>query len=161
MVGPVNSGKSSTFNRLLGFERSIVSSSPGTTRDMISSELFYESSSFNVVDTAGIRETFDSVEKRGIGFSISEIDRSDLVLGVFEKGDVGPLGYFKDLCSKNKKNFISIQNKIDLESADKDSFDCYISAKTGEGFDVLIKLIGDSFKDKVKKEDYKLSLIHI
>jgi tRNA modification GTPase len=155
LVGPVNSGKSSTFNRLLGFERSIVSSSPGTTRDMISSELFYESSSFNVVDTAGIRETFDSVEKRGIGFSISEIDRSDLVLGVFEKGDVGPLGYFKDLCSKNKKNFISIQNKIDLESADKDSFDCYISAKTGEGFDVLIKLIGDSFKDKVKKEDYK------
>ena len=51
LVGPVNSGKSSTFNRLLGFERSIVSSSPGTTRDMISSELFYESSSFNVVDS--------------------------------------------------------------------------------------------------------------
>ena len=39
--------------------------------------------------TAGIRETFDSVEKRGIGFSISEIDRSDLVLVSFEKGDVG------------------------------------------------------------------------
>ena len=155
LVGPVNSGKSSTFNRLLGFERSIVSSSPGTTRDMIGSELFYESSSFNVVDTAGIRETFDSVEKKGIDFSISEIDRSDLVLGIFEKGDVELLGYFKDLCSKNKKKFISIQNKIDLESADKKSFDCYISAKTGEGFDVLIKLISDSFKDKVKKEDYK------
>ena len=79
-VGPVNSGKSSTFNRLLGFERSIVSETPGTTRDMISSELFFESNVFNVVDTAGVRETFDAIEKRGIDISISEIKNSDLVL---------------------------------------------------------------------------------
>ena len=46
LVGPANSGKSSVFNRLLGYERSIVSNVPGTTRDMISSEMFYESSSF-------------------------------------------------------------------------------------------------------------------
>ena len=111
LVGPVNSGKSSTFNRLLGFERSIVSSSPGTTRDMISSELFYESNVFNVVDTAGVRETDDGVEKRGIDFSIAEINKSDLVLGVFEKGDVGPLGYFKDLCSKNKKILFQFKTK--------------------------------------------------
>ena len=155
LVGPVNSGKSSTFNRLLGFERSIVSSAPGTTRDMISSELFYESNTFNVVDTAGIRETYDDVEKRGIGFSIAEVDRSDLVLGVFEKSDVSSLDYFRDLCIKNEKKFISIQNKIDIQSPDKQFFDCCISAKTGEGFDVLIKLINKSFKDSTKKEDYK------
>ncbi len=155
LVGPVNSGKSSTFNRLLGFERSIVSNSPGTTRDMISSELFYESNSFNVVDTAGVRETANSVEKRGIDFSFSEIDKSDLVLGVFEKCDVESLDYFKDLCNKKGKSFISIQNKIDITSPDRGVFDCCISAKTGEGFDVLIKLIGENFKDGVKKEDYK------
>ena len=155
LVGPVNSGKSSTFNRLLGFERSIVSSTPGTTRDMISSELFYKSNTFSVVDTAGIRETDDGVEKRGISFSIAEVDRSDLVLGVFEKNDVSSLGYFRDLCIKNEKKFISIQNKIDIQSPDKQFFDCCVSAKTGEGFDVLIRLINESFKDFVKKEDYK------
>ena len=51
------------------------------------------------------------LKKRGIGFSISEIDRSDLVLGVFEKGDVGPLDYFKDLCSKNKKILFQFKTK--------------------------------------------------
>jgi len=155
LVGPVNSGKSSTFNRLLGFERSIVSSVPGTTRDMISSELFYESNVFNVVDTAGVRDAVDGVERKGIDFSIAEVNRSDLVLGIFEKSDTSSLDYFRDLCGKGGKKFISIQNKIDIESPDRQVFDCCISAKTGEGFDVLIKLINESFKDFVKKEDYK------
>ena len=57
LIGPVNSGKSSVFNRLLGFERALVSKTPGTTRDLISSELFYEASSFSVFDSAGIRVT--------------------------------------------------------------------------------------------------------
>ena len=52
LVGPVNSGKSSVFNRLLGFERAIVSDVPGTTRDIVNGELFYESSSFSVFDSA-------------------------------------------------------------------------------------------------------------
>ena len=66
LVGPVNSGKSSVFNRLLGFERAIVSDIPGTTRDIISSELFYESNVFSVFDSAGLRETKDVVEEAGI-----------------------------------------------------------------------------------------------
>ena len=153
LIGPVNSGKSSTFNRLLGFERSIVSDAPGTTRDMISSELFFESNSFKIVDTAGIRETVDVVEKRGIDISISEIDNSDLVLGVFEGDDVDKVGFFKKLC--NKKNFISIQNKIDVDAPNKNDFDCCISAKTGSGFDVLIKMINNAFKLSVEKKNYK------
>ena len=57
LVGPANSGKSSVFNRLLGFERAIVSDIPGTTRDIVSSELFYESNSFSIFDSAGLRDT--------------------------------------------------------------------------------------------------------
>lgn len=153
LVGPVNSGKSSTFNRLLGFDRSIVSEKPGTTRDMINSELFFESNTFNIVDTAGIRETVDIVEKRGIDISISEINNSDLVLGVFEGVDIDDVNFFKNLC--NKKSFISIQNKIDVDVPNTNDFDCCVSAKTGEGFDVLIKMIGGVFESSVKKEDYK------
>ena len=153
LVGPVNSGKSSTFNRLLGFERSIVSETPGTTRDMISSELFFESNVFNVVDTAGVRETFDVIEKRGIDISISEIKNSDLVLGVFEGGDIDSVDFFKKLCGEKK--FISIQNKIDVNLANNSGFDCCVSAKTGVGFDVLIKMINDNFKPSSMKKNHK------
>ena len=66
LIGPVNSGKSSVFNRLLGFERALVSNTPGTTRDLISSELFYEASSFSVFDSAGIRDTKDKIEEAGL-----------------------------------------------------------------------------------------------
>ena len=77
LVGPVNSGKSSVFNRLLGFERALVSNIPGTTRDLVSSELFYESSVFSVFDSAGIRETDDVIEGAGIKVSLSQIQEAD------------------------------------------------------------------------------------
>ena len=153
LVGPVNSGKSSTFNRLLGFDRSIVSGVPGTTRDMISSELFFNSNVFNVVDTAGVREAVDDVEKMGIDISISTMVEADLVLGIFEGGDFDSVDFFKSLCGEN--NFISIQNKIDIRGSDKKNFDCCVSAKTGEGFDVLMKMINESFESGVKESDYK------
>ena len=98
LVGPANSGKSSVFNRLLGYKRSIVSNMPGTTRDMISSEMFYESSSFSVLDTAGVRSTDDLIEKKGIDISMQEIKSSDLVLGVFENNNIKNMSFFKSLC---------------------------------------------------------------
>ena len=78
LVGPVNSGKSSVFNRLLGFERAIVSDIPGTTRDIISSELFYESNTFSIYDSAGLRKTNDLVEEIGIKNTLKEIKSAGL-----------------------------------------------------------------------------------
>ena len=153
LVGPVNSGKSSVFNRLLGFERAIVSDLPGTTRDIISSELFFESSVFSIQDSAGIRKTDDKIEEAGIGLSLSEIKSVDLVVGVFDKPDKSLIKNFKDL--SHEKCFISIQNKIDINEKDNKLFDCCVSAKTGEGFDELKKLILSSFKKDIKKDDYK------
>ena len=153
LVGPVNSGKSSVFNRLLGFERAIVSDLPGTTRDIISSELFFESSVFSIQDSAGIRKTDDKIEEVGIGLSLSEIKSVDLVVGIFDKPDKSLIKNFKDL--SHEKCFISIQNKIDINEKDNKLFDCCVSAKTGEGFDELKKLILSSFKKDIKKDDYK------
>ena len=151
LAGPVNSGKSSVFNRLLGFERAIVSNTPGTTRDMIGSELFYKSNSFSIYDTAGIRKTSDVIEKRGIDISISEIKNADLVLGIFENNNPDEIDYFKKMCGD--KNFICIQNKSDLNKKDVD-FDCSVSAKTGEGFAELKSLIEKSFKSDIKNNEY-------
>ena len=161
LVGPVNSGKSSVFNRLVGFDRAIVSSTPGTTRDMIESEVFYESNSFSVFDTAGVREAEDLVEKAGIEISLSKIKESDLVLGVFEDFNADVVDYFKGLCKKG--SFFSIQNKIDINKTVDGCFDCCVSAKTGQGFDALKSLIKSRVLGGVKevKYDYLIRDRHV
>ena len=152
LVGPVNSGKSSVFNRLLGFERAIVSDIPGTTRDIISSELFYESNVFSVFDSAGLRETKDVVEEAGIKNTLNEIKNTDLVVGVFECYSKSVIDEFKSLAGDNK--FVCIQNKVDINIKKDDCFDCCVSAKTGEGFEVLKEIIVNSFNSKVDKKKY-------
>jgi len=124
LVGPVNSGKSSVFNRLLGFERAIVSITPGTTRDIISSELFYESSVFSIQDSAGIRETDNKIEGVGIDLSLSQIKSADLVIGVFDLFDKSLIKSFKDL-AKNT-SFIAVQNKTDINKKNLECFDCCV-----------------------------------
>ena len=134
-VGPVNSGKSSVFNRLLGFERALVSNVPGTTRDLIESEVFYNDLSFSIFDSAGLRDTEDLIEARGMALAVDEIENVDVVVGVFEKNDPAVMARFSEM-AKNKI-YIQVLNKIDLGASDASDFDCYLSAKTGEGFDLF------------------------
>ena len=142
-IGPPNSGKSSLFNRLLGFDRALVSDVPGTTRDLIESEVFYNNSSFKVLDSAGIRETVDVVESKGIELAVNQIKNADVVVGVFDSVDPLVLLEIKSIASDNV--FISVLNKLDLGLKDKGAlFDVSLSAKTGEGVVELKKKISSA-----------------
>ena len=98
-VGPVNSGKSSVFNRLLGFERALVSEKPGTTRDLVESEIFYNEA-FSISDTAGLRETDDVVESKGMQFALEQLNNVDLVVGIFDSDEGSILDRFLSFLKK-------------------------------------------------------------
>ena len=152
-VGPPNSGKSSLFNRLLGSDRALVSDIPGTTRDLIESEVFYNNSSFGVLDSAGIRSTEDVVEGRGIGLAVAQIKNVDVVVGVFDSLCAKKLSEIKALAGS--KHFIAVLNKIDLGVVDNAGlFDVMVSAKNGDGISELkdkISLVSENVKPDGQK----------
>ena len=82
LTGPVNAGKSTLFNRLVGFERAIVSDQEGTTRDVVSEALHWDGFAVRLEDTAGLRKTVDPVEKAGIERSSRAQESADLVIRV-------------------------------------------------------------------------------
>ncbi|GDX81344.1 tRNA modification GTPase MnmE [Deltaproteobacteria bacterium] len=90
LSGPVNAGKSSLFNALLGRERAIVSAAPGTTRDAVEAPLQLESMRIVLVDTAGERETEDVVEATGVAHAAAERAAADLVLRCVPPGAEAP-----------------------------------------------------------------------
>jgi tRNA modification GTPase len=139
--GPPNTGKSSLFNRLLGFERALVSSIPGTTRDLIDSEMFYNSVNMELVDSAGVRNTSDSIEAEGVALSSAEIQDSELILVVLDHNTEAHIGNFKSMVLK--KNHLMVFNKSD-EKNPTEEYDCVVSAKSGKGVQGLKKMIFDS-----------------
>ena len=84
LAGPVNAGKSSLFNALLGQERAIVSPAPGTTRDYVEARTEWAGVAVTLIDTAGARETVDDVERRGMALADARIARADVVLWLSE-----------------------------------------------------------------------------
>jgi tRNA modification GTPase len=149
--GPPNTGKSSLFNRLLGFDRALVSDVPGTTRDLIDSEMFYNSVNLELVDSAGIRDTSDLIELRGVELSKSELVETDVVLVVFDKHTEVFVPEFVSLLGGKK--YLLVFNKLD-ESSPLGDFDCLVSAKTGEGIqdlkDMVLPLVKNSSTDSEK-----------
>jgi len=117
--------------------------------------LFYESSSFSVFDSAGLRDTDDFVEGVGIKNTLKEIKNADLIVGVFEVYNKDMIDKFKNLSKGNK--FICVQNKIDINSKEEGFFDCCVSAKTGDGFESLKQIIVNFFNSGigVKQEKHK------
>ncbi|MEG0319319.1 MAG: tRNA uridine-5-carboxymethylaminomethyl(34) synthesis GTPase MnmE [Niameybacter sp.] len=115
IVGQPNVGKSSLLNALLEENKAIVTDIPGTTRDVVEAYLNIDGMPFLLLDTAGIRETDDVVEKIGVERSKESIEKADLILMLIDSSralDTEELTIIEEI---NNKNVIFILNKVDLE----------------------------------------------
>lgn len=118
IVGPVNAGKSTLLNSLLGKNRALVSNQAGTTRDTVEAGLSYDGMTWTFVDTAGLRETDNHIEQAGIIKSLEEAEQSDILLAVFDSSrDLTheEQSVMRDIIEKHAGKIIISLNKSDLE----------------------------------------------
>lgn len=141
LVGAPNVGKSSLMNALLDKDRAIVSDIPGTTRDLLEDHLRLNGLNFRLVDTAGIRDTAESIEAEGIRRSKKALKESDLTLLILDASRPNEEESLSLLCEISPQKTIIVWNKIDLITDDLPDFSLphviSLSAKHKIGLDKL------------------------
>lgn len=159
IIGKPNVGKSSLMNRLLMENRAIVTDIPGTTRDVIQENMMIRNIPVILIDTAGIRETDDKIEKIGIEKSKETFNDADLILFLLNSGDVIADEDYNIMNRVTNKNVLVLLNKSDMDRkietdrikeilGDKTFLDT--SMETGQGVEEL--------KDIIEKMVYKGNL---
>ena len=141
LVGAPNTGKSTLLNQLLGEDRAIVSPIAGTTRDVIEETLNIEGILFRLIDTAGIRETTETIEAMGIARSMQKIEQAQIVLCMADAEDTQSLTDTENWIQSLKtqypdKHLILLVNKSDLNPTIQTA-GFLVSAKNGEGISEL------------------------
>lgn len=160
IIGRPNVGKSSILNKFLDEEKAIVTDIAGTTRDIVEGQVILDNIVLNIIDTAGIRQTEDKVEKIGVEKSLSLIDRADLVIVVLNSNEKLTLEDIELLEKTKDKNTIVVLNKNDLErNIELDKLKDYnlVSTNTNdlEGIDTLKNKIKEMFNlEQISTKDY-------
>lgn len=173
IVGRPNVGKSTLLNALLNEERAIVSEIEGTTRDSIEDTIVIEGITYRFIDTAGIRETADTIEKLGIKRTYQKIEQASLVMLLVEASDgqeimLESLKAIRQQLISRSSHLILVVNKSDI--GDPNVFDdnllgvnehiCRISAKNGQNIDTLRKILIDAVNiGSIKHQDVLISNI--
>lgn len=151
IVGRPNAGKSSLFNALVGAHRAIVTAIPGTTRDLLTEVVDLRGLRVTLIDTAGLSESEDPVEREGVRRARQALDVSELILIVCDGSDSAGLdAALASVASGNRRLIVS--SKSDIQAAWTDDRAIRVSAVTGDGLDLLITRIhesvsGDSLND--------------
>jgi tRNA modification GTPase len=144
LAGQPNVGKSSLLNRLAGDELAIVTPLAGTTRDVVRGTLHVEDIPLHVIDTAGLREPGDEIERIGIGRAWREIEKADIVVLLVDARQ-GVCDADRAILAQLPPDMarITVHNKIDLagkapeQCAGTDGTAIWLSAKSGDGIDLL------------------------
>jgi tRNA modification GTPase len=148
IAGLPNVGKSSLFNALLGQSRAIVTDIPGTTRDAIESFLETDKWPLRLIDTAGLRETSDTVERIGIEVSEKYLRWADIVIACGDSQ--GALNAASQaLEGRTEAPVISVRTKSDLASDEQGGAAVRVSAETGEGLREVLSQIDEVLTNKV------------
>ena len=155
IVGPTNAGKSSLLNNLSNREVAIVSEIAGTTRDVVETHLNIDGYPVIISDTAGIRDSKDEIEKKGIRLSLKKAENADLKLVVVDAKNIDLSGFFNDLL---KNDAILVVNKSDLlnDKLDPKILELnhvVISLKDNSNLDELISKIKNHLRDKFITEE--------
>ncbi|MGC8612097.1 MAG: tRNA uridine-5-carboxymethylaminomethyl(34) synthesis GTPase MnmE [Athalassotoga sp.] len=151
LFGSTNVGKSSILNTLVGFERAIVTPVPGTTRDTIEGEIFINGLKVKIIDTAGIRNTEDEVEKIGINRAIETVKNADIKVYI-----VDATSDYDD--SPVIEPDIKVINKIDLVDREREGY-IKVSARTGYGIENLKSEIEKISREYIEKLDFSNSVL--
>jgi tRNA modification GTPase len=152
IYGATNAGKSSLLNRLLGYERVIVSEMHGTTRDTIEEAINLRGVPIRLLDTAGLRESAGAVEREGIARTEKSLETADLLLHIVDRNAPKPPHFDDRVAGTNE---IVLLNKSDLpESPDwKDAPALRISCRTGDGISELEnEILSHVAKDNLRPE---------
>ena len=155
ILGPTNAGKSSLMNHLSNRDVAIVSEIAGTTRDVIETHLNIDGYPVKISDTAGIRDSKDEIEKKGIKLSLKRAEEADLKLVVVEAKNLDFTGVLKNLLDENA---ILVINKSDLLEKDidaeiKKTNHVLISIKENKNVEELILKIKNNLKNKFISSD--------
>jgi tRNA modification GTPase len=160
IIGKPNVGKSSLLNKLLNYDRAIISDIAGTTRDTIEESVKIGTHIIKIVDTAGIRNASDVIEKIGIEKSIQAINEADIVVALFDNSKICDDEDKKilELINENShKEIIKVLNKSDLENCfDKSNIKDFIELSTKEDINPLIKKVENILDSNTHSDEMTL-----
>ncbi|RPG06738.1 MAG: tRNA uridine-5-carboxymethylaminomethyl(34) synthesis GTPase MnmE [Candidatus Pelagibacterales bacterium] len=155
IVGPTNAGKSSLLNYLSNRDVAIVSETAGTTRDVIEIHLNLDGYPVIISDTAGIRDSKNEIEKKGIKLAIKRAEEADLKIIVVDPKNLDFKGFLKDFLDENailvvnKSDLLDKNNNLNIKKKDH----VLISIKNKSNLDVLIFEIKKKLKNKFLSHD--------
>lgn len=166
IVGPPNAGKSSLLNRLAGSERAIVTDIAGTTRDLLHETIRIDGVELTLVDTAGLREGGDAIEREGMRRARGELTRADLAIVVLDARDPeGGRASVADAIADVPAR-LWIHNKSDLVEAPVTQADdtLHVSARTGAGLEALharLRLLAQGNADAASEGAFTARARHV
>lgn len=159
LIGAVNAGKSSLFNRLLSQERSIVTDIAGTTRDTVEAGLYRNGNHWTLIDTAGLRQTHDVIEQAGIQRSRDEAHKADIIILIIDGSRVitdEEKAVYQELLTNYKHKIIVVTNKCDKPLINSDSLlpnSLSLSSITGHNCNLLEQAIEEKISHLLQKSN--------